>query len=160
MLLPIAAYGLASMYMLEDSKEVSFCGSCHLMKPIVKTLESNDGSLASTHYARGLIPHDQACYVCHSGYGIWGTVDAKMAGLGHLVRTATGWYNLPLRLNQPFDIDSCLNCHAFARTFRAVEAHQDPDLQQQLVERAIGCTGTCHPPAHPAEALGGGMAQP
>jgi hypothetical protein len=158
-LLPIAAYGFASLYMLEDSKQVSFCGSCHVMEPIVSSVESNDGSLASTHFARGLIRHDQACYVCHSGYGIWGTMDAKTAGLMHMVRTATGRYALPLRLNGPFDIDSCLNCHAFARSFRAVEAHQDPDLQEQLVSRALSCTGTCHPAAHPAAALDGQMPQ-
>jgi hypothetical protein len=156
-LLPIAAYGLASLFMLEDSKQVTFCGSCHLMQPIVASLENDGSSLAGIHYQRGLIPHDQACYVCHSGYGIWGTVDAKMAGLMHLVRTATGWYTLPLTLNGPFDIDSCLSCHAYAQSFRAVEAHRDPDLQQQLLTRAISCTGACHPAAHPAAALGGEM---
>ena len=155
LLLPIAAYGLASLYMLEGSKQVSFCGSCHVMTPIVKSLQSNDGSLASTHYTRGLVPHEEACFTCHSGYGIWGGVDAKMAGVMHMVRTATGWYELPLKHNGPFDIDSCLGCHAFAPTFRAVEAHQDPDLQKQLWARQIGCTGICHPAAHPDSALNG-----
>ena len=155
-LLPIGAYGLASLHLLEGSKEVSFCGSCHVMTPIMKSLQSNDGSLASTHYTRGLVPHDQACFTCHSGYGIWGGVDAKMAGIMHMVRTATGWYSLPLTLNGPFDIDSCLGCHAFAPSFRAVEAHQDPDLQKQLLARELSCTGICHPGAHPDAALSGG----
>jgi cytochrome c nitrite reductase small subunit len=154
-LLPIVAYGLGSLYMLEGSKQVAFCGSCHVMTPILKSLQGNDGSLASTHYARGLVPHDQACFTCHSGYGIWGGVDAKMAGVMHMVRTATGWYTLPLALNGPFDIDSCLGCHAFAPSFRAVEAHQDPDLQKQLLTHQIGCTGICHPAAHPDSALNG-----
>jgi hypothetical protein len=76
-LLPVAAYGLASMHMLEGSKQTEFCGSCHVMTPVQKSVQGNDGSLASIHYARGLVPHDQACYTCHSGYGIWGGVDAR-----------------------------------------------------------------------------------
>ena len=156
--LPIASYGLASLHMLEGSKQVTFCGSCHVMTPILNSLQSNDGSLASIHYARGLVPHDQACFTCHSGYGIWGGVDAKMAGVMHMVRTATGWYTLPITLNGTFDIDSCLGCHASAASFRAVEAHQDPDLQKQLLAREIGCTGICHPAAHPEAALTGGGA--
>lgn len=157
-LLPIAAYGLASLYMLDGSKQVAFCGSCHVMTPILESLQGNDGSLASIHYTRGLVPHDQACFTCHSGYGIWGGLDAKMAGLGHMVRTVTGRYTLPIKLNGPFDIDSCLACHAFTPAFRAVEAHQDRDLQNLLVAREMSCTGTCHPTAHPAAALTGGPA--
>lgn len=155
-LLPIGAYGLASLYMLEGSKQVAFCGSCHVMTPIMHSLASNDGSLAAIHYSRGLVPHDDACFTCHSGYGIWGGVHAKMAGVMHMVRSATGWYTLPIALNGTFDIDSCLNCHAFSPSFRAVAAHQDPDLQKQLLSRELSCTGTCHPAAHPESALTGG----
>ena len=155
-LLPIAAYGLGSLHMLEGSKETSFCGSCHIMEPLVASLQANDESLASIHYTRGLVPHDKACFTCHSGYGIWGGIDAKMAGVMHMVRTATGWYTLPLKHHGPFDIDSCLGCHAFAASFRAVEAHQDPDLQKALLSREMGCTGTCHPAAHPESALSDG----
>jgi hypothetical protein len=157
-LLPVVAYGLASLHMLEGSKQVAFCGSCHVMTPVLNSVQGNDGSLASIHYARGLVPHEEACFTCHSGYGIWGGVDAKMAGVMHMVRTATGWYTLPLTLNGTFDIDSCLGCHAFAPSFRAVEAHQDPDLQKQLLSHEISCTGTCHPAAHPDSALNGGGA--
>jgi hypothetical protein len=155
-LLPIAAYGLGTLHMMERSKEVTFCGSCHVMTPILSSLQGNDGSLAATHYARGLVPHDQACFTCHSGYGIWGGVDAKMAGVMPMVRTVTGRYALPIKLHGAFDIDSCLGCHAHAASFRAVEAHQDPDLQEQLLSRELGCTGTCHPAAHPESALTGG----
>ena len=63
-----------------------------------------------------------------------------------------------IKLNGTFDIDSCLGCHAFAPSFRAVEAHQDPDLQKQLLSREMGCTGICHPAAHPEAALTGGGA--
>jgi hypothetical protein len=155
--LPAVAYGLGGLMMLETSKDVRFCGSCHVMTPVVASLsDAKNGSLAAIHYTRGLVPTDQACYVCHSGYGIWGTFDAKLAGVMHMVRTVTGDYALPIALHGTFDIDSCLGCHAGAASFRGVEAHQDPDLQKALLDGTMSCTGACHPAAHPAEALTGG----
>jgi hypothetical protein len=156
-LLPIAANALGGLFLLENSKKVSFCGSCHVMAPIEQSLKSDDGSLASVHYAHGRVPHEQACYTCHSGYGIWGGVGAKSAGLMHMVHTVTGNYDLPLRINGPFDIDSCLTCHADAKAFQEVEAHQNREIQEQLLSREISCTGLCHPAAHPESALTGGM---
>ncbi len=157
--LPIAAYGLGVLMLLETSKDVRFCGSCHVMTPIVASLsDAGDDSLAAVHYTRGLVPTGEACYVCHSGYGIWGTVDAKKAGMMHMVRTVTGKYELPIALHGTFDIESCLSCHAGAASFRAVAAHQDPDLQRALLDRTMSCTGICHPAAHPAAALTGGGA--
>jgi len=155
-LLPIAAYGLGSLQVMEGSKRVSFCGSCHVMTPIMRSVESNDGSLASTHYTRGLVPHEQACYTCHSGYGIWGTADAKIAGLRHMLNTVTGDYDLPIKKEGSFDIDSCLGCHAHVPAFRAVPVHRNQELQEQLVSHELACTGLCHPAAHPASALTGG----
>jgi len=155
-LLPAAAYGFGSWLVVERSKQVPFCGSCHVMTPILKSLTEDDGSLASLHYMRGLVPTEEACYTCHSGYGMWGGVAAKLAGFGHMVHTLTGHYELPLKLNGPFDIDSCLNCHARAARFRAVEAHQPPDVQAALLSGEMTCTGLCHPAAHPEHALQGG----
>src|SRR5262245_9827545 len=157
-LLPIAAYALGALLIMEESKKGAFCGSCHVMVPIERSMRSNDGSLAAIHFGRGLVPHNEPCYPCHSGYGIWGTVDAKKAGVMHMVRTVTGRYELPIRLHGKFDIDSCLNCHSWSPAFRAVEAHQDPDLQKQLITREMSCTGACHPAAHPEAALTGGAA--
>lgn len=154
--LSAAAFGFGSLLVFDDSKRVPFCGSCHVMAPLVASLRADDGSLASTHFARGLVPHDAACFTCHSGYGIWGNAQAKKAGLMHMVHTVTGDYHLPLELNAPFDIDSCLGCHLEAPRFRAVEAHQSPEIQQALASREMGCTGACHPAAHPPSALEGG----
>ena len=159
LVLPVAAYALGMLMVMEKSKEAQFCGSCHVMDAVVKSLDATDGSsLAAIHYTRGLVPTGEACYTCHSGYGIWGTFDAKMAGTMHMLRTATGLYDLPLKLNGSFDIKSCLGCHAGAASFRAVEAHQAPDLQEALLNHTMSCTGACHPAAHPETALTGGNA--
>jgi len=157
--LPAVAYGLGILLVMEESKNVRFCGSCHVMGPVVQSLTaSGDPSLAAIHYQRGLVPTAEACYTCHSGYGIWGTFGAKKAGVMHMVRALTGRYAIPLRINGTFDIASCLGCHAGAASFRAVEAHQAPEVQEALVSHAMSCTGTCHPAAHPEAALTGGGA--
>src|SRR5215470_14737430 len=154
--LPAVAYGLGVLLVMEESKNVRFCGSCHVMGSVVNSLvASDDPSLAAIHYQRGLVPTAEACYTCHSGYGIWGTFGAKKAGVMHMLRALTGRYRLPLRINGTFDITSCLGCHAGAASFRAVEAHQAPDLQAALLNHSISCTGTCHPAAHPDTALTG-----
>jgi hypothetical protein len=153
--LPVATYALGGLLIMEDSKKVSFCGSCHVMTPIVESLNQDGDSLATIHYRRGLVSHEEACFVCHSGYGIWGTLDAKMAGVRHMLLTATSRYTFPIEHLGPFDIDSCLNCHARSATFRAVEAHQDADTQQALFKREMSCTGICHAAGHPEEALKG-----
>ena len=157
--LPAAAYGLGVLMVMEKSKDLHFCGSCHVMAPVVESLHATNGdSLAAIHYTRGLVPTAEACYTCHSGYGIWGTVGAKRAGVMHMVRAFTGWYVLPIHLNGTFDINSCLGCHAGAASFRAVTEHQDPDLQAALLNHTMSCTGACHPAAHPDAALTGGEA--
>jgi len=153
--LPVAAYALGALLIMEDSKKVAFCGSCHVMTPIVSSLTGDGDSLAAVHYRRGLVSHEEACFVCHSGYGIWGTIDAKMAGVRHMLRTVAHDYTFPIHLAGPFDIGSCLNCHARAATFRAVVPHQDPDTQQALARGEMSCTGVCHPAGHPEEALKG-----
>jgi len=153
---PIAAYAFAGLLLMENSKQVQFCGSCHVMTPILESLSHDNGSLASIHYMRGRVSHDEACFVCHSGYGIWGTVGAKLAGVRHMFHTVTGHYDRPLKLNGPFDIDSCLSCHARSANFRAVEAHQALDLQEALVSRQMSCTGVCHPAGHPDDAIAAG----
>jgi hypothetical protein len=155
-LLSLFAYGLGAVHLTEAAKRVEFCGSCHAtMPPLVESLSSDEESLAAIHYQRGAVSRVEACYTCHSGYGIWGTVSAKRSGLGHMWRTLTGNFQFPLEHKGPYDIDACQNCHAGTKAFRDVEEHRDPELAQAMVDREIGCTGDCHPAAHPESALNG-----
>ncbi|HXZ84001.1 MAG TPA: NapC/NirT family cytochrome c [Myxococcota bacterium] len=147
---------IADLDMLDRSKELRFCGSCHEpMAPLVASLQEVNGSLASIHYQSGAIKGDTACYTCHSGYGLLGDVAAKRAGLSHMWHELRGSYEYPLAMKGPFDIDACLDCHRHAPKFRAVAFHTDPETQARLVARELSCTGTCHPSAHPAESLNG-----
>jgi len=156
LLLPIVAYVLGDLSLMEQSKKVTFCGSCHeTMSPIVKSLSTDKEALSSRHFQLGAVSYVDACYECHSGYGMWGTVHAKLAGVRHMLHTVTENYEFPLSLNAPFDISSCLACHAEAVPFRAVELHRDESIQKALLSGEMGCTGACHPPAHPETALNG-----
>ncbi len=158
-LIPIFAYVIGAFFVAEESKNVAFCGSCHQpMSPLVASLDQDNGSLASVHWRSGAVAHQDACFQCHSGYGIWGTMNAKFAGVRHMVHTVTGDYTFPLEA-RGFDISSCLSCHAESVPFRAQEAHRDPELQRQLLAGELGCAGTCHPDAHPADALRGAGAE-
>lgn len=155
LLLPVGAYAVGYLFTLEESKTVAFCGSCHeTMSPLVQALDEDEESIASIHWQRGAVSHIDACYQCHSGYGIWGDVGAKFAGVRHMVRTVTGNYQLPIRAHR-FDVRSCLGCHAEAVPFREVEEHRDPDVQRELLAGESGCTGDCHDVAHPESALWG-----
>src|SRR5690606_10485341 len=91
--LPLVAWGIGYLHTLEESKQVTFCGSCHeTMSPLVAALSEDDDTIASAHFRRGRVPAATACYECHSGYGLWGGVDAKLAGLRHMLLTVTGGY--------------------------------------------------------------------
>jgi hypothetical protein len=154
--LPAFSYVIGSLFLMEESKRVEFCGSCHQpMAPIVAALSTDTESLASIHWREGAVDHQAACYQCHSGYGIWGAVGAKRAGMTHMLHTITGNYEFPLEKKGLFDVNSCLGCHAEAEPFRVVEDHQDADLQGAMLTGELGCTGDCHPAAHPESALNG-----
>lgn len=155
LLLPAAAYAVGHLFVLEESKSVAFCGSCHAtMSPLVAALPEDNDTISSAHWRRGAVAHETGCYQCHSGYGIWGGVGAKLAGVRHMVRTVTRRYTFPLRSHQ-FDNASCLGCHAQAVGFMEVEEHLDPDTQAELVSGETGCAGECHDDAHPESALWG-----
>jgi hypothetical protein len=158
-LLPPVAYLLGDIHLADESKRVTYCGSCHeAMSPLLETLQNDDSTLAGLHYQRGAVSHQTACYSCHGGYGLAGDMRAKRSGMRHMIHTAVGTEEYPLALRRPFDIDSCLDCHAAAKPFRAVEEHRDSDLQQALIGRDMGCTGECHVTAHPEAALNGAAA--
>jgi hypothetical protein len=158
-LLPLFGYLLGDIHVMAASQEVTFCGSCHeSMSPVLESMQTDDSTLAGLHYQRGAVPRKTACYTCHSGYGVTGDMSAKISGMGHMLHTVLGTEDYPLALRSAFDIDSCLDCHAGAKPFRAVEVHRDAGIQEALVEGQMGCTGACHVTAHPAKALLGATA--
>jgi cytochrome c nitrite reductase small subunit len=147
LVLPPAIVFFGYSYGIERSKSIGSCGSCHIMKPYLADLQNADSStLAATHYKNRYI-QEHHCYTCHTDYGMFGTVQAKMAGLGHVYRNVTGRYSLPLKIAHPYPNSRCLACHAQSQKFRKSEGHPKEDLPK-LFSGETSCID-CHGPAHP-----------
>jgi len=158
--LPAGIFAFGNLVLMERSERIEFCGSCHVMAPIVDSVRSDgfqgdSASLASRHVALGAIPVAHACFECHSSYGPTGGLAAHVTGLVHMWKYATGTYSFPLTLTGRYDVRDCLGCHAQSQPFRSQPVHTDPGIQKALLDGSMTCWGTCHPPAHPAAAMAG-----
>jgi len=153
--LPVVAFALANAYLLEASRDTRFCGSCHVMEPIMREALAGGDELAARHIALGALPRTEACYECHSNYGAWGTLQAKASGVGHIMRNALGWYEFPIKINGTYPVTICLHCHAQSEKFRAQSVHTDHDTQKAFLDGSLGCTGACHPAPHSDAVLAG-----
>jgi len=148
--LPIPALFVSIGVGLEQSKDVTFCNSCHTMDPFFIDM-NNPGSatLAALHYRNRYIQREH-CWTCHSDYGIFGTAEAKMDGLKHVYRYSFHTYKLPIQLKYPYDLSICLNCHAESALFQ--RPRNDPEAHAGVLEgvmnNEISCL-TCHGQAHP-----------
>ena len=146
LLVPGLALALGFGMSLEYMKRPQFCGSCHVMHPFTNDLrDPESGTLAAVHYQNRYILEHQ-CYTCHTDYGLFGPMRAKLAGVRHLVNYTTGNYTEPIRIREPFRNANCLQCHGEAKVFRA--AHTDALTELQSGE--MSCLD-CHRPAHPEE---------
>src|SRR3954454_4303475 len=67
---------------VEKSKETKFCLSCHIMEDYGKSLHVDDPNyVPARHYQSHRVPHDSACYPCHTDYGMYGDIKSKLRGL-------------------------------------------------------------------------------
>ena len=145
--LPPAIVFFGYAYGIERSKDIASCGSCHVMGPYLADLQNPDsGTLAATHYKNRYI-QEHHCYTCHTDYGMFGTMQAKLDGLGHVVRNVSGRYALPLKINHPYPTRRCLGCHGASQKFLKSEGHPKEDLPK-LLSGETSCID-CHGPAHP-----------
>jgi hypothetical protein len=145
--MPVPVMVLGSAVGLERAKDISFCASCHVMQGFVDDMrDPASGRLAAVHFKNRYIQRSH-CYVCHTDYGVFGTLQAKLAGVGHIYKDATGSYTLPVRIAQPYRFTICLDCHAQSARFDAVPRHAGV-IGKVLAGKAT-CTG-CHGLSHPA----------
>jgi hypothetical protein len=153
--LPVMAFMLLNAYFLGASMDTRFCGSCHVMEPIMREALAGGDQLAARHIALGALPRTEACYECHSNYGVWGAAQAKVSLARHIARNALGWYEFPLKIDGTYPVTICLHCHAQSERFRAQSAHTDLDSQKAFLDGSLGCTGACHPAPHSDAVLAG-----
>jgi cytochrome c nitrite reductase small subunit len=148
-LLVLPAFALlgSSGSMFEEMKTVQACNSCHVMNVFVEDMyDPRSASLAARHFQSGAIPTQQ-CYACHTGYGIFGTAEAKRDGFRHWLLYVTRTWEEPIRFAGSYPNANCLACHATAPRFQAVESHRA--LRESLARDEMACY-TCHALPHPS----------
>ena len=148
-LIPAFSSGFGTVLVFARAEKVEFCESCHLtMQSFVNDLKDpNSKSLASVHYQNRYIPDDQ-CYVCHTSYGMFGTVEAKKEGMIDVYKYFTRTFHLPVMLRHPYPNTDCLKCHAESAKWKAVH----DDFKQSLFSGEMKCMD-CHAAEHPAHTL-------
>jgi cytochrome c nitrite reductase small subunit len=146
-IMPLPVMVLSSAVGLERAKEISFCASCHVMRRFVDDMnDPASNRLAAVHFKNRYIQRSH-CYVCHTDYGLFGTVQAKLAGIGHVWKESTGSYAMPVRMARPYRFTICLDCHAQSARFEAVTRHEG--VVARTVNGEATCT-SCHGLSHPA----------
>jgi nitrate/TMAO reductase-like tetraheme cytochrome c subunit len=148
-IIPIAASGLGTVLVFERAEKVEFCASCHLtMQTFVDDMTNPQSeSLAAVHFKNRYIADDQ-CYVCHTSYGIFGTVEAKKEGMIDVYKYFTRTFKLPVRLRHPYRNDDCLKCHAGSVKWQAVHG----DFKDGIFAGDLHCLD-CHGDKNPAHTL-------
>ncbi|MFY9549560.1 MAG: NapC/NirT family cytochrome c [Thermoanaerobaculia bacterium] len=147
LVIPVFVVFLATAHGMQESMTVDACGSCHVMDGHVRDLrDPGSDSLAAVHYKNRYIQENH-CYTCHSDYGMYGTLRAKLDGLGHVWHNSRGDYPRPIRIAHPYSNLRCLSCHGNAQNFLA--KHEKDEIPKLLAGQD-SCLD-CHGPAHKAE---------
>lgn len=147
-LLPSFSVATGMVLVFARAERVEFCGSCHLaMDPFVADMEDPAGDgLAAVHFANRYIPGEQ-CYECHTSYGLFGTVKAKIHGANQVLRYYGGAFSPPVEMWQPYSNADCLKCHAESRLWLAEPSHTADGMTVELFEDRISCM-ECHEHGH------------
>jgi hypothetical protein len=145
------AYLLNAGLAISGAKSVTFCDSCHVMNGYVQDLQNPDSEhLAAQHFQFRWIS-DHQCYTCHSDYGLFGDVQAKLAGLRHVWFNTVGGYELPLKIRGRYDNQRCLFCHGPVKSYQEVPEHEKNAAT--IATSETSCIGAaCHVSPHPKEA--------
>ncbi len=131
---------------MEETKTVNSCQSCHVMEPFVGDMkDSSSTTLASQHFSNKWIPKQQ-CYQCHTTYGVHGTLAGKRDGFRHWLLYVTGTYDMPIQYSGSYPNANCTSCHAGDPDFESVDVHSA--IRTRLATDKVSCT-SCHGPPHP-----------
>lgn len=140
---PALLSALTAGLAFSQAKSVEFCSSCHTMTPWVDDVTMRDAdSLAADHYMRRWIQRDQ-CYSCHSNYELFGTIEAKIKGMRHVIAYYVG-ERRRVALYEDFPNENCLQCHRDAKGFLEDDNH-DP-IEDILLgkDRCVECHEMVH----------------
>ncbi len=144
--LPVVVVLSTGTTVLETTKTVESCASCHVMDPFVNDLFNPESTtLAARHYKNRWISEYQ-CYTCHTTYGAHGTFEGKRDGFRHWLLYVTRTWEDPISFAGSYPNQNCTACHGGTQKFMEVDSHQA--LSQKMMADEVSCT-SCHGPAHP-----------
>lgn len=155
---PVLAAWLGFSEQMTRAESTRFCLSCHVMSDYGKSLYVDDPSyIPAVHFQNNLVPHEQACYTCHTTYTMFGPVSAKIRGLHHLYVEYLGTIPAPdkIKLYTPYNNRECLHCHAGARDFlQEPKHHKTPEMMNDLATGKVSClSSNCHDTVHAIDTL-------
>jgi nitrate/TMAO reductase-like tetraheme cytochrome c subunit len=150
-IVPALTSGFGTVLVFQRAEHVEFCLSCHLtMKSYVEDMENPKSvSMAALHFKNRYIPDNQ-CYVCHTSYGMFGTVKAKESGIIDVYKYYTRTFHLPIKLREAYPNTDCLKCHAGSVKWQA--SHED--YKDAVFSGEMTCM-QCHGVDHPAHNIPG-----
>jgi cytochrome c-type protein NapC len=153
LVLPTVAVWSGFNEQMDRAQTREFCLSCHVMADYGKSLLVDDPSyIPAAHFQNNRVPRERACYACHTDYSMFGTVNAKMHGMRHLMIQYFGTVPKPedIKLYTPFNNRECLHCHLGGRKFEEQKAHQrTPDELEKIKSNQLSCTSSkCHDIIH------------
>jgi nitrate/TMAO reductase-like tetraheme cytochrome c subunit len=149
LVMPAVLAAVTAKLSFSRAESVQFCASCHVMTPWIENVTSPDSdSLASDHYKRRWIQHDQ-CFTCHSNYGFLGPLQAKIKGVRHVIAYYVG-ERANIELYDEFPNENCLQCHAQAKGFLEDSNHEPVEDLLSGKDRCVECHEQVHGVEQPA----------
>jgi len=146
LVLPMLTLTATTTVILEETKTVNSCASCHSMDPFVSDMRNPASTtLAARHFINKWIPENQ-CYECHTTYGIHGTFKAKCVGLRHWWKYTTDDWQRPITYVGKYPDANCLKCHEGTPGYLNAPPHQAAFKALETGE--VDCM-FCHGPPHP-----------
>lgn len=142
---PFPAVLMSSAVGLEQSKAVAFCESCHVMGSFVADMKAPDSQSLSALHFRNRYIQSEHCYNCHTDYGLFGTLEAKVGGMRHVWSDFAGSSDQAVRPKTNYRFTICLNCHGQSPKF--VQQKKHADVVNKVVRGESACTD-CHHHSH------------
>lgn len=155
-LLPVLVGWMGTNEHIESSKKTEFCLSCHVMADHGKSLYVDDKEFVpANHFQNNLVPHDKACYTCHTDYTVYGDVNAKFRGLKHIYVYYLGRIPTTLKLYSSYKNRECLRCHEGMRRFEESQYHNRyATMLTSIKSNKLSClTSNCHDVIHNVKEL-------
>ena len=148
---PFPAMLMSTAVGLEQSKAIAFCNSCHLMGPFVADMKDPDSrSLSALHFRNRYIQSEH-CYSCHTDYGLFGTLQAKLGGMSHVWSEFAGAGSGLVRPKTNYRFTICLNCHGESSKFMQQKDHAG--VVNKVLSGTLTCT-KCHHRSHAGQSEG------